>query len=39
MKGSAKWNAWNEHKGKLTKEQAQEKYIELVKQYKEKYGY
>lgn len=38
MKGSAKWNAWTQNKGK-SKEQAQQEYIALVKQYKEKYGY
>eukprot|EP00825_Cyclidium_porcatum_P006063 TRINITY_DN12980_c0_g1_i5.p3 TRINITY_DN12980_c0_g1~~TRINITY_DN12980_c0_g1_i5.p3 ORF type:complete len:137 (-),score=55.08 TRINITY_DN12980_c0_g1_i5:327-737(-) len=31
FKESAKWEAWNELKGKMTKEQAQEEYIKFAK--------
>lgn len=39
MKGLAKWNAWNSHKGKMTKEEAMTAYISTVEKFKEKYGY
>ncbi|KAF9207113.1 hypothetical protein BGZ49_001161 [Haplosporangium sp. Z 27] len=30
LKGKYKWNAWNAHKGALTKEQAKREYIAFV---------
>merc|ERR1712055_943306 len=37
LKGKAKWDSWNSKKG-MTKEDAMNKYIELVKQLFEKHG-
>jgi diazepam-binding inhibitor (GABA receptor modulating acyl-CoA-binding protein) len=37
LKGKAKWDAWNTHKGS-TQEEAKKKYVELVKTLIEKYG-
>jgi len=39
MTGLAKWNAWNAHKGKKTKEEAMKAYVEVVEKFKGKYGY
>ncbi|XP_034042638.1 acyl-CoA-binding protein isoform X2 [Thalassophryne amazonica] len=35
--GKAKWDAWDKRKG-MSKEEAMEKYIELVEEMKQKYG-
>lgn len=37
MKGRYKWDAWSKNKG-MSKEEAQTKYIELVKILKSKYA-
>ncbi len=37
LKGRYKWDAWNKNKG-MSKEEAQKKYIELVKSLLAKYN-
>jgi len=37
--GQAKWNAWNAHKGKMSKEDAMKAYVEVVEKFKGKYGF
>ena len=39
MTGLAKWNAWNAHKGKKSKEDAMKEYIAVVEKFKGKYGF